>query len=164
MRKIVATGLLVLGAVAPSFALDADAPINVTSNELEYTQNKQQAIFSGGVKVKHGKLALGSDVLKIMYANTNKNDKNAPSGLEKIHASGHVTVVDGENTASSNEAVYNPVTGILTMQGAVKMLRNGSVLTGDKLYYNPETGTMNLANENNGRVRATISLEKEDKQ
>lgn len=140
------------GVITPTLAMPQDEPIDIISDRLEYTQQNRTALFEGDVKVTHGKLALGSDYLKIKY----KEDQ----GVENIVARGHVTVVDGENTATSDTAHYNPSTGTVTMVGNVKMLRDGNVLTGEELYYDPEKGTMKLANEaEQGRVRASFTFE-----
>jgi len=123
-------------------------PTEITANKLDFDQRTNLAIFTGNVVVKDPEFDMTSDKLTAMLKNRDKAaaDKVAAapppadppprampekpksdSGLEKAIAEGHVIIIqdtveaDGttsRNTGKSEKAVYDTVTGEITLSGS----------------------------------------------
>ena len=143
---------LMLSAIAlPVHALEL--PVDVSAETLDVFQQQDKAIFKGDVKVKHGEVMLGSELLEVFY------DAEGEAGVKKVVAQKDVVIVHGKNTATGDKAVYEITSGNIVLTGGVVLSRDGSVLTGEKLVYDMETGKMRLANEEKqGRVKASFSF------
>ena len=84
---------------------DSKAPIDLSADRAEAQDRADRAIFAGNVIVKQGELTLRTARLTVAYANQNGLDIN------RIDASGGVTVVSPSETAKGDFAVYDPTKG-----------------------------------------------------
>jgi len=90
---------------------DSKAPIDLSADRAEAQDRSDRAIFAGNVIVKQGELTLRTARLTLAYANTNGIDIN------RIDASGGVTVTSPSETAKGDFAVYDLNEGLITMVG-----------------------------------------------
>lgn len=151
-----------------------DLPIDISAENLRFEQQKGRALFTGDVKVVHGDIRLASDLLEVFYiqkavksATQNQANQAAASSegrLDKIIATGHVTLVAGEDTATGDKIEYNLASQMVEMTGNVLLVRGESILKGDSLTYNLSTKSLKVngeesdGDEQRGRVKATFSL------
>lgn len=144
--------ILVLGlGVFFSPLAQADAtPIDITADSLTVQHTKGQATFSGNVKVVRGSLTLTSNNLQAAYSNGGK-------GLSSLVATGNVHIMRGETeTATGDNATFNPTTNTLTLTGTQVVLTQGpSKLVGDKLVYDLATQSARVT-RSGGPVQATF--------
>jgi lipopolysaccharide export system protein LptA len=134
--------LAALAAAAPAMAqvsalkgLDTNAPIDVDAARIELQDSASQAVFSGDVVIRQGKLTLYADSVKVLYAR-NGNDTQ----MQRLDARGNVRLVSPSEKASSNLAIYDVKGRIITMTGNVTLDRGGSQLQGQRLVLNLATG------------------------
>lgn len=113
---------------------DSKAPIDLSADRAEAQDRADRAIFAGNVIVKQGELTLRTARLTVAYANQNGLDIN------RIDASGGVTVVSPSETAKGDFAVYDLNEGLITMVGNVRLERGGSYLSGARLTIDLDTG------------------------
>jgi lipopolysaccharide export system protein LptA len=113
---------------------DSKAPIDLSADRAEAQDRADRAIFSGNVVVKQGELTLRTARLTVAYASQNGIDIN------RIDASGGVTVVSPSETATGEFAVYDLDQGLITMVGNVRLERGGSFLSGQRLTIDLDTG------------------------
>ena len=92
------------------------------------------AIFAGNVVVRQGSLTLRTARLTLAYASQDGIDIN------RIDASGGVTVTSPSETAKGDFAVYDLDDGLITMVGNVRLERGGSYLSGARLTIDLDTG------------------------
>jgi lipopolysaccharide export system protein LptA len=115
--------LAVAGAVAAQEASvpfgglehDSSLPVEITSDALALDQAAGTAIFTGTVKVGQGDLRLAADRLEVFYA----ADAEGTGAIERMEASGNVTLSNGTEAAESARASYVVATGIVEMNGDV---------------------------------------------
>ena len=105
-------GLLAAAAVAaaamaqqtevPFGGLDHDSsqPVEITADVLELDQASGTAVFSGSVTVGQGDLRLTADTLTALYAEDS-------SSVDRMEATGNVTLVSGAEAAEAERAVYD---------------------------------------------------------
>jgi lipopolysaccharide export system protein LptA len=147
--------LLFLTVVFDVSAVDEKKPIDITSERMEVYQDLQKTIFTGDVKVIRGAATLKAQKIDIFYG----GKENIGGDIEKVVAHHNVIIVDGENTATGQKAVYIPHAENLLLSGDVVMTRGTNVLKGESLTYNLKTGNMKLNNEKgDGRVKATFTI------
>jgi lipopolysaccharide export system protein LptA len=139
---------------------DSKAPIDLAADRAEAQDRADRAIFAGNVVVKQGELTLRTARLTVAYANQNGLDIN------RIDASGGVTVVSPSETAKGDFAVYDLNEGLITMVGNVRLERGGSFLNGGRLTIDLDTGRAVMdgglrgVNQSGGRVTGRFTVPK----
>jgi lipopolysaccharide export system protein LptA len=113
---------------------DSKAPIDLSADRAEAQDRADRAIFAGNVVVRQGTLTLRTARLTLAYASENGIDIN------RIDASGGVTVTSPSEVARGDFAVYDLDDGLITMVGNVRLERGGSYLSGGRLTIDLDTG------------------------
>jgi lipopolysaccharide export system protein LptA len=113
---------------------DSKAPIDLSADRAEAQDRADRAIFAGNVIVRQGSLTLRTARLTLAYASQDGIDIN------RIDASGGVTVTSPSETAKGDFAVYDLEDGLITMVGNVRLERGGSYLSGGRLTIDLDTG------------------------
>jgi lipopolysaccharide export system protein LptA len=113
---------------------DSKAPIDLSADRAEAQDRADRAIFAGNVIVRQGGLTLRTARLTLAYASQDGIDIN------RIDASGGVTVTSPSETARGDFAVYDLEEGLITMVGNVRLERGGSYLSGGRLTIDLDTG------------------------
>jgi len=95
-----------------------------------------RAIFVGNVRVSQADLTLASARLTVAYAD------GAGSGvqIERLDATGGVTVHKGDQTAQGNTAIYDLPRRLITMVGGVTLTQGGSRVSGGRLVIDLNSG------------------------
>jgi len=74
------------------------------------------------------------------------------SGVERLEATGGVTIVSGEDAAESEAADYLVQEGVIVMTGAVTIVQGPNTLSSDKVTIDLDAGTAQME----GRVRTVL--------
>ena len=140
---------------------DSRAPIDQSADRAEAQDRADRAIFSGNVVVRQGELTLRTSRLTVAYASQDGIDIN------RIDASGGVTVVSPSEIAKGDFAVYDLDQGLITMVGNVRLERGGSFLSGGRLTIDLDTGRAVMdggglrgVNQGGGRVSGRFTVPK----
>ena len=126
---------------------DTSQPVEVTADQLSVNQTDGTATFTGNVVVIQGDLRLGASTVRVEYATDDR------TRVERIVASGGVTLVSAAEAAEAKDAVYTVANGQVVMTGDVLLTQNGGTIAGQKLSVDLKTGTGQM----DGRVRTIIS-------
>jgi len=136
-------------AQGPSLAFgssdNSDAPVEVEAENLAVNQKDGTAEFSGNVQIIQGDMKLTAPRVLVEYTEDN-------TGVERLEASGGVTIVSGEDAAESETADYRVQDRVIVMSGAVTIVQGPNTLSSDKVTINLETGTAQME----GRVRTVL--------
>jgi len=142
--------------------IDRDHPLQVDADRLDAFNDKQTVIFSGNVVASQGGRMIHSDFLTIYYKNDKKVSRQ-PSALdkksgniEKIEAKGHVTVVEGERTATGNFAVFEQDAQKITLTGDAVLKEGENIIKGSKVIIFLQENRGVVEGEKDRRVSATI--------
>ncbi len=117
---------------------NSDAPIDISAEELEVFDKKRYAVLSGNVIVKQGPARMQTTRLVVYYGNTAGEGERQE--IDRLEASGKVTIVSGKRKGVANQASYNARTQVVIMTGDVVLTDDKSVLTGERLELNLKTG------------------------
>ncbi len=82
-------------------------------------------------------------------SNTRPDGQNK---IERLHATGGVTLVSGTDAAEAAEAVYTIASGEVVLSGDVLLTQGKNAMSGQKLTVNLATGTGTM----DGRVRTVL--------
>ncbi|WP_415405197.1 LptA/OstA family protein [Tateyamaria sp. SN3-11] len=124
---------------------DTSAPVEVTANELNVDQNTGVAIFTGDVVIGQGEMRLSAPRVLVTYLENQ-------AGIERLEATGGVTLVSGPDAAESQRADYDIETGLIVMTGDVLMTQGNSALSADRMTVNLDDGTARMQ----GRVKTIL--------
>ena len=171
MKSPVLFAILALMAAVPAAAqtsalkgLDTGAPIDVDAARIEIQDNANQAVFSGAVVIRQGRMTLNADTVKILY--TRKG--NASPEMQRLDARGRVRLVTPSETATGNTGIYDVPAKIITLVGNVTLDRAGTKLNGQRLVINLVSGQTSFDGRgggnaarpgtNQGRVTGTFTV------
>jgi lipopolysaccharide export system protein LptA len=128
--------LLPLLAVAPAAGqqsgargsgFNSNAPVDVDAGRIEVQDRADRAIFSGGVTATQGNLRMTSARLTVAYNNNNGVN------VERLEASGGVTLRTPTETAQGNFAIYDVDRRLVTMIGNVRLVQGANRVQGGRL-------------------------------
>lgn len=157
-----ALAVLILGLAAPlvrgqgadvpfgGLSHDATLPVEITAEQLDLDQAAGVAVFTGAVRVGQGTFRLAAERLEVFYADS------AGSGtgqVDRMLASGGVTLSNGAEAAESETAFYDVAAGTVEMQGDVLLTQGENALTSERLVIDLGAGTGRL----DGRVRTIFT-------
>jgi lipopolysaccharide export system protein LptA len=114
---------------------NSNAPVDVEADRIEVQDRADRAIFTGNVRVRQAQLALDAARLTVAYAGGAGGTQ-----IQRLDASGGVTVRSPSETARGNFAIYDLNRRLITMLGNVALTRGGSTLNGGRLVIDLDTG------------------------
>ncbi len=127
-------------AVAQVSALkshDTAQAIDITADRLEVREKENIAVFSGSVEAVQGDMQISADSVTVYY------EKAAGAGdptISRLDLAGSAKLVSPSEVAESEWAVYDVAARLLTLGGSVVLTRGDSVLRGDRLELDLESG------------------------
>ncbi len=132
-----------------SLSHDTGLPVEITADQLEINQADGTAAFVGNVIIGQGEMRLLAESVRVEYAS---GDGDVTGKVERLIASGGVTLVNGDEAAEAREATYTISTGLIIMSGGVIMTQGRNALSADRMIINLNAGTGQLE----GRVKTII--------
>lgn len=126
------------------FAHDSSQPVEITADSLNVDQSEGTATFLGNVLVGQGTLRLAADRIDVKYGGD-----GGTGTIEKMSATGSVTLSNGAEAAEAQKAVYTVEDGMVTMEGDVLLSQGQNAISGETLRINLNDGTAQMQ----GRVK-----------
>ncbi len=127
---------------------DKSLPVEVTAENLNVNQDDGTAVFTGDVIVGQGEMRLSAPRVLVVYLEDQ-------SGIERLEATGGVTLVSGDDAAEAARADYHLGSGMIEMYGDVLLVQGVNALTGDKMFVDTTAGTARVI----GRVKTILQPE-----
>ena len=123
-----------LAAVAPASGqqsgrsgFNSNAPVDVEADRIEVQDRADRAIFSGNVIARQGNMTMSAARLTVAYTDTRGVD------VQRLEASGGVTLRTPSETARSSFALYDVNRRIVTMTGGVQLTQGQNRVQGGRL-------------------------------
>lgn len=138
-----AGAVLALPALAQTPLTNSKAPVDVVADNLETSNTKCEAVYSGNAEALQGTARLRANTLTIFTKRTPPKPGANSTGcgdMERLEADGSVYYVTPEQRARSNHATYEAGSTTITMTGDVVAVRGQNVLRGDRMVFNTDTG------------------------
>ncbi len=160
MNRAIAVAVFCLAAIAPAYPAlaqgtgivfggikaDTTLPVEVTADTLSVNQADGSATFSGNVVIGQGEMRLSAAEVRVEFGAGDTRQ------IERLHATGGVTLVSGAEAAEAEEAVYTIESGLIVLSGGVLLTQGQNALTGNQLTVDLKTGTGTMS----GRVKAVL--------
>ncbi|WP_174843520.1 lipopolysaccharide transport periplasmic protein LptA [Thalassococcus sp. S3] len=128
-----------------SLRADPSLPVEVTADTLDVDQSTGQAVFSGNVLIGQGEMRLAAQRVLVIYTEGGR-------GIERMEATGGVTLVSGPDAAEAERADYTIDSGVIVMTGNVLLTQGPSALAADRMTVNLTSGTAQMV----GRVKTIL--------
>jgi lipopolysaccharide export system protein LptA len=143
IRKAALLAALAFLSVAPATSQEAasslqnhnsNAPVDLAADRIEVQDRADRAIVSGNVVVNQANLRLTAARLTIAYSS------GGGIQIERLDASGGVTLTSPSETARSQFAIYDLNQRLITMIGNVTLTRGASHVNGGRLVIDLNSG------------------------
>ncbi|SFQ49478.1 lipopolysaccharide export system protein LptA [Roseivivax halotolerans] len=129
---------------------DSSLPVEVSADQLSVNQSSGTAIYTGNVVIGQGDMRLAAPRVLVVYA-------EGAGQIDRLEATGGVTLVSGEEAAEADRADYNVADGTVVMVGNVLLTQGENALTSDRMVVNLDDGTAQM----DGRVRTVFQPDEE---
>ena len=124
-------------------------PVEIRSDALEVDNTTGETVFSGNAVIGQGDMRLAAPVIRIFYA------AGEDGRIQRMEASGGVTLVTADEAAEAPNAVYEVIAGTVIMRGSVILTQGENVVSGDRLDFNLQSGQGRME----GNVRTIIQTD-----
>jgi len=129
----------------------------ITANQqLEFYEKKEMAVARKNAKANHDGRVLRADTLVALFF----KDKNGKTQLSRIQAFENVRLVNNTESVWADKGIYDVSSGIATLNGNVRITRNGNQLNGDSAIINLTTGVSKLLTDPVGQSSTNIKNRK----
>ena len=138
-----ALGAVLLGAISQSGAQaiaghNSNAPVNYAADRIELQDKQNRVVMSGNVSIDQAGLHLRAARTTVAYTDTGSLK------IQRIDATGGVTVTRGDEAARGDVAIYDFNRRIITMVGNVALRRGGDTLNGGRLIIDLASGVSSI--------------------
>lgn len=157
------------GSAAQAQALanhNSNAPVDFDAGSIEVQDRADRVVLSGGVTVTQAGLTVRAPRMTVAYTRDGGTDVN------RLDATGGVTVNKGDETAKGNVAIYDLDKRLITMVGNVQLQQGANHLTGGRLVIDLTSGRATvdgrgaargpdgnpITGGSNGRVTGTFNV------
>lgn len=124
---------------------DSNAPVNFAADRIELQDRQSRVVLAGNVDVTQGDLRLRAARTTVAYTNADALQ------IQRMDATGGVTVTRGSETARGDVAIYDFNKRLITMVGNVRLSRaNGDNLNGGRLVIDLNSGVSTVDGKGGG--------------
>ncbi|WP_298471039.1 LptA/OstA family protein [uncultured Erythrobacter sp.] len=124
-----------IGLQAQSIAAhNSRAPVNYAADRIELQDRQNRVVLSGNVVINQAGLRVQSARTLVNY------DDSGELRIDRITATGGVTLTRGDERASGDVAIYDFNRRIITMAGNVRLRRGTDTLNGGRLVIDLRSG------------------------
>lgn len=127
---------------------NSNAPVNYAADRIELQDRQNRVVLSGDVRIDQAGLTLNAARTLVDYTDAGS------LRIQRIMATGGVTVARGNERARGNVAVYDFNRRIITMAGDVRLNRGSDTLNGGRLVIDLKTGVSSV----DGRASGSSSV------
>ena len=128
-----------------SMAQDTSAPVEVSADSLSVNQSDGTALYTGNVVIGQGDMRLSAPRVLVVYGEQQNR-------IDRLEATGGVTLVSGDEAAEAERADYNIEAGTVVMRGNVLVTQGPNAITSEEMTVDLDSGTAQLT----GRVRTVL--------
>lgn len=106
---------------------DSRAPVDFAADRIEVQDRADRVVVSGNVQVRQAGLTMTAQRLTVAYR------RAGSVSIDRMDASGNVTVVRGNERARGDVAIYDLDKQLITLIGRVELSQGANRLTGGRL-------------------------------
>lgn len=129
-------------------SLNSQAPVNYAADRIELQDKQKRVVLSGNVDITQEDLRMRAARTTVAYTD------GEALRIQRIDATGGVTVTRRGERASGDVAVYDFNRKLITMVGSVSLLRGSDTLRGGRLVIDLNTGISSVDGQSGGGAGA----------
>jgi lipopolysaccharide export system protein LptA len=159
-------------------------PIKIDADRLDVFDRENKAVFAGNVVAVQGDSTIRCSSMTVRYKRGKKDDKKGDAakepaadtaaaadkpagamgenGIQRVECAGPVTVVQKDQVATGDSAVFDQEAKRIVLTGNVVLSQCQNVTRGSRLVYDMNTGRANMDPVAGGRVSALFVPQKDD--
>lgn len=163
---VLASALLLFAGSAPAQVFgshNSNAPVNFNAGRIEVQDRADRVVLSGAVRVEQAGLVLNAARMTVAYRSSGGIE------IDRIDASGGVTIRKAGDTASGNVAIYDLNRRLITLIGNVTLTQGNNRLSGGRVIIDLESGRSTIdgrstggssagSQDSSGRVSGTFTV------
>lgn len=159
-------GALALGSQAGAQGIagfNSNQPVNYAADRIELQDRQNRVVLSGDVVIDQGDMRLTAGRTTVAYTDAGS------LRIQRIDATGGVTVVRGAERASGAAAVYDFNRRVIILTGGVALRRGSDTLNGGRLVMDLNSGVSSVDGRGgtapggtSGRVSGSFSVPDRD--
>jgi lipopolysaccharide export system protein LptA len=161
LAAIASTALM--SAAAPAQTIrnhNSSAPVNFDAGALELQDRADRVVLTGGVTATQAGLTMKASRVTAAYSSSGGIDVN------RLDATGGVTITKDDLRATSNAAIYDLDSNLITLIGSVKLVQGANRLNGGRLVIDLNSGRSTInggggkpgVSNSGGRVTGTFTV------
>jgi len=141
---------------------NTNAPVDFSADRIEVQDRADRVVVTGNVQVNQAGMTMTAQRLTVAYHDANGIE------IDRLDASGGVTVTRGDERASGSVAIYDLNRRLITMIGNVQLNQSGNRLSGQRLVIDLASGRSTVdgsaaggaagTTSNGGRVSGTFKV------
>ncbi len=132
---------------------NSNAPVNFGADRIELQDRQDRVVLSGNVDITQAGLRLRAGRTQVSYTDAGSLQ------IQRILATGGVTVTRGDERASGEVAVYDFNRRVITMAGNVRLNRGSDRLNGGRLVIDLKSGVSSIDGSANGSSAVTGAVQ-----
>jgi len=149
------------GAGAQSIAaFNSNQPVSYAADRIELQDRQNRVVLSGNVEITQGDMRLTAARTTVAYSD------GGSLQIQRIDATGGVTVTRGNERASGSAGIYDFNRRLIILSGGVALRRGGDTLNGGRLVIDLNSGLSSVdgagsgarGGQPGGRVSGTFSV------
>jgi lipopolysaccharide export system protein LptA len=113
---------------------NSNAPVDFAANVIEVQDRSDRVVISGNVRVTQAGMSLTAQRMTVADTRAGGTDVN------RLDASGGVTVTKGDEVAKGNVAIYDLNRRLITMIGNVELRQGANRLSGGRMVIDLNSG------------------------
>jgi lipopolysaccharide export system protein LptA len=155
-------GAALFSAAAPAQTIrnhNSNAPVNFDAGALELQDRADRVVLTGGVTASQAGLTMKASRVTAAYST------NGGTDVHRLDATGGVTITKEDLRATSNAAIYDLDSSLITLIGNVHLTQGSNKLDGGRLVIDLNTGRSTIngggapgVSNSGGRVSGTFTV------
>ena len=159
--SLAALGFSSLAGAQAIAGFNSNQPVNYAADRIELQDRQNRVVLSGDVVITQGDLRLTAERTTVAYTDAGS------LRIQRIDATGGVTVTRGGERASGAAGVYDFNRRVIVLSGGVALRRGSDTLNGGRLTIDLNSGLASVDGRgsapgsttgSNGRVSGTFSV------
>lgn len=142
--SVAALGFSAVAGAQSIAGFDSNQPVNYGADRIELQDRQDRVVLSGNVVIQQGDLKLTAERTTVAYTSDNG------IRIQRIDASGGVTVQRGGERASGAAGVYDFNRRVIVLSGGVSLNRDGDTLNGGRLVFDLGSGVASVDGQSAG--------------
>jgi len=154
--RLLLSGLLaVLPAIAGALPEDADQPIHIRADTVEYDQTGNRVVYRGSVQVDQGTLRVTAETMTIDLQDGKKVVRITAVDTP-AHYQQQIEEGDAPVRAQALTIIYHTQDERVDLKGEASLEQEGSLLTGDLIVYDIVAGRVDAEARRDEPVRMVL--------